>query len=289
MSATMVSSMRTALFAFALLGLAISSPSVACDVQAWGFSQGSPQSDDPDTNAANNESGTDLGAFKRYAGACGMRPASGAISYVGDNSPAGESAYRTRFYAYTGSPSGEVTVFRAFGDNDAKSPVVFEIRYTPAAGTWSVWSGGSSRLTVPNVVANRWYTMEVIYSQGQPLTLVTRTLGVKTTTNTAAPISGLIHSVGLGSFTAVGNTATMYFDSFASTRQSTELGALCRGDANKDLVINIFDVVAATNERLRGTLAAGQPDCNEDGAINVFDNACITSRRLASAVCNING
>jgi hypothetical protein len=282
--------MRNVVSMCLLLALVALSPQAqACDTLAWSFSQGDPQSDDPDTNPANNSSGTDLGAFRRYSGACGMRPASGAISYVGDDSPAGETSYRTRFYVYTGAPAAETTVFRAFPDNGAAGTPVFEVRYNPAAATWSVWSGGSSRLSVPSVAANRWYTMEIVYAQNQPLTLITRTQGVKTTTSTATSLTGLIHSVALGSFTAVGNTASMYFDSFASSRQPADLGALCRGDANKDNNLNVFDTVVATNERVNGVLAAGQPDCNEDGNINIFDTACIVSRRISSASCGIDG
>jgi len=282
--------MRNAVSMCLLLVLAALSPQTqACDTLAWSFSQGAPESDDPDTNPANNSTGTDLGAFRRYAGACGMRPASGAVSYVGDDSPAGETTYRTRFYVYTGAPAGETTVFRAFPDNGAAGTPVFEVRYNPTAATWSVWSGGASRLTVANVVANRWYTMEIVYAQNQPLTLITRTQGAKVTTSTAVALTGLIHSVALGSFTAVGNTASMYFDSFASTRQPAALGALCRGDANKDNLLNIFDAVVATNERINGVIAQGQPDCNEDGNINVFDNACIIGRRLAANTCTVEG
>jgi hypothetical protein len=61
---------------------------------------------------------------------------------------------------------------------------------------------------------------------------------------------------------------------------------VCRGDANKDGNLNVFDTIQIINEGVFGTLAIGQPDCNEDGSVNVFDTICIINRSLASDTCN---
>ena len=268
------------LLAAALLAAIPMSSALACTTANWtapanggGQLGGAPTAGSPPTVA-------------RYSGKCGLAGATG--NFVTNNAPDNESVYRARFYVYT-SNTGTTTVFRATAADNNAGAEVLRVDYTP--GTFSFFQNGAAAGTVTGagVVANRWYAVELSYKAGVANTGFSATVaGNVNFTGSTTPVTAGAGTIGSHSLGAIaGGAGTVRVDAFESTRSAdTAIGRLCRGDANGDGNINVFDTVAITSERVTGTLASGQPDCNEDGAVNVFDTTCAVQLRVNAATCN---
>lgn len=265
------------LLAAALLAAIPMSSAFACTTANWtsvengeGQVTGSPTPGDPGDGVA------------RYSGECGLAGAAGGTNFVTNNAPDAESTYRARFYVYTGS-TGNTTVFRATAADNNAGAEVLRVDYNPPNFVFT--QNGAAAGSVAGIVANKWYSVELLYDAGT--TFSAEVAGNQTFTGSVpagAAGAGTIESHSLGAI--AGGTGTVRVDAFESTRSAdTEIGRLCRGDVNGTQPINIFDRTAVTNEIVNGTLAAGQPDCNEDGAINVFDRTCVTNLILDGGVC----
>ncbi|HET6603803.1 MAG TPA: hypothetical protein VFG21_06245 [Xanthomonadaceae bacterium] len=247
------------------------SHAVACTTGAWASTTGSPIADDPDSNAATNGP-TDNGAVPRYSGQCGLQAAAGGTSFVADDSPAGETIYRARFYVYTGNPGATTKIFSALGGTAVER---FSASYNPSAGSFTFTPSGS----VTGIVANKWYSIEFYYdSAGASTVTVVGNQNTVNSQNVAIGTgTGTVDDIQLGALTAAATANNLRFDEFESTRSTTAaIGRLCRGDANASGNISAGDRSAITGE-LAGTLASGQPDCNEDGIVSASDRSCITA------------
>lgn len=263
------------LLAAALLVALPTSGAMACTITNWNGTG---------TAAAANTGGPS--AIARYSGVCALSVDTG--KYVVDNTPGTEGTYRARFYVLTKAVGGAVTIFKATSADNGGGTAVIEVDYTGSAFSFRQ-NGTTVGAGVSGIQANKWYSIEVFYKAGASFSASVWGAGGSTEVGNVSAASagaGTVGSAVLGVSSGTAATA-LGFDAFESTRsESTAIGRLCRGDANGDNSINVFDTAAVTAERVNGTLATGQPDCTEDGAINVFDTNCVVSLRLASATCN---
>lgn len=264
------------LLAAALLVALPTSGAMACTITNWNGTG---------TAAAANTGGP-AQSIARYSGVCALSVDTG--KYVVDNSPGTEGTYRARFYVLTKAVGGAVTIFKATSADNGGGTAVVEVDYTGSAFNFRQ-NGTTVGAGVSGIQANKWYSIEVFYKAGASFSASVWGAGGSTEVGNVSAASagaGTVGSAVLGVSSGTAATA-LGFDAFESTRsESTAIGRLCRGDANGDNSINVFDTAAVTAERVNGTLATGQPDCTEDGAINVFDTNCVVSLRLASATCN---
>jgi hypothetical protein len=294
------------ILAGAIVALLPLSGAMACTVTAWSANSGNLVVDDPDANAGTNTPET--GHVKRLSGACGLSPASGAASFVTDNSPA-DGVYRARFYFFTGIASGTPRVFEAFTADAGGGTSIFSVTYDTAGGDLDFTAAGTSMQSIP-VVANKWYSVEFFHNTGSPLTATVMgnnsavADGAPLTSTSAGAVAGTVQSVRLGNvsgsaFTFGGtpssnNAFGIAFDEFDSTRSAaTPIGRLCRGDANgnanaalADNDLNVVDASQIVAERLGQSVSPGQPDANEDGIVNVVDASLVVAMRLANKKCN---
>lgn len=275
----------------ALLGM--NAAMAACNTTQWGQgatpppggavvgtpTPGNPTSGDPD------------GVVARYSGQCALR-STAPVNYVQDGLPLAEASFIARFYVYTGVTGGTATVFNALSVGAAVAD--YNILSVDYNGTQFSFKNraGASQFTIP-ATANKWYAVEVKYTRA------TNTVDAKVRGSAGAPeatgtsnqftvdnAADGVDYVQLG-WVSGAATGTIYVDAYES-RRSTDIGRLCRGDANGDLTLNVGDRGAVTTEVLGTALANGQPDCNEDGVINVGDRGCITTRVLAADNCTTN-
>lgn len=264
------------LLAAALLVALPTSGAMACTITNWNGTG---------TAAAANTGGP-AQSIARYSGVCALSVDTG--KYVVDNSPGTEGTYRARFYVLTKAVGGAVTIFKATSADNGGGTAVVEVDYTGSAFNFRQ-NGTTVGAGVSGIQANKWYSIEVFYKAGASFSASVWGAGGSAeigNVSAASAGAGTVGSAVLGVSSGTASTA-LGFDAFESTRsESTAIGRLCRGDANGDNSINVFDTAAVTAERVNGTLATGQPDCTEDGAINVFDTNCVVSLRLASATCN---
>lgn len=271
---------------FALAGI---DAAMACSTTAWantgsgGGEQGNPVEGQPDQG---------VNAVARYSGICGLR-APAAANYVRDVSPAAEPSYRARFYVYTGTTgAGEALVFRA---SDAGNAPKIRVSYDSGAGAFKVYSPAASA-TVPGVLANRWYSVELNFANSGTPGLRYTIRGANSTTPLAndlaiAGVAGtdVIDTADLGWVDNVAGApaGAITTDAFES-RRNTAIGRLCRGDADNNGSYGVQDRIAMTNEILRiqngqtaRALATGQPDCDENGSVGVTDRICVTNFIIA--------
>lgn len=294
------------ILAGALIALLPLGSALACTTSAWTTATGAPVADDPDTNAGTNA--PEAAAVKRYAGRCGLAPASAAPSFVTNDSPAAEGIYRARWYVFTGITTGAPKMFEAFTADAGGGTSIFSATYDRAAGNLTFTAAGT---TVPSIAVqpNKWYSVEVFHQAGQPLTVSVE--GNNTAVVDAAPltstsagaVAGTVGSAQLGNINgaALGfaaapaptNNSGYAVDEFDSTRSATPIGRLCRGDANNDAANNVgdndlsaLDAGAIVSEALNIAVAAGQPDANEDGRVTALDAGLVISMRLANKKCN---
>jgi hypothetical protein len=266
---------------FALVGM---DAAMACSTAAWtntgagGGEVGNPTEGEPD----------DATPVRRYSGRCGLLSNTAAPSFVADVSPAAEPKYRARFYFYTGTTAGEAVVFRAADAGDASK---IRVTYDGAAqqAKFYVGADGTADGTVSNVVRNRWYAVELNFSNASPAELRYTVKGAGSDTPiandvaaTAAPAgTDVIDTAQLGFVAPISaTTGAITTDAFES-RRNTAIGFLCRGNANTDTARNSGDLVAIRNEFLGVALAAGQPDANEDGGVNSGDLVIVRNIFLA--------
>ncbi|MCE3004645.1 MAG: hypothetical protein LW860_18415 [Xanthomonadaceae bacterium] len=255
-----------ALATAALLGLVGAPATFACSIAAWnGTVGGTPVAGRP----------TDATSVPRYSGQCGLRAAASG-SFVADNTPTAEPAFRARFYVYTGLTSGSAVVYRALNASNAEQISVTYNQGSP--GTFSFAIPGATAQTVP-ANTNAWYSIELNWANTGTLSATVR--GAAGTADATASITGgtaggAIDTAQLGwiSGTGVAGARAIVADAYES-RRSTAIGRLCRGDANNDGTRNSGDGISIRNEFLSATLAAGQPDANEDGSVNSGDGIIV--------------
>ena len=240
-----------------------------CSSAAWSGQSGTVQLGEPP-------------AVRRYAGRCGFRVSAETLGHLLDETPSGEPDYSARFAVFTGS-SGLTEIFRA---ENSLSQTVFTLSYDAGNQRISLQSGASSEnMPASSAPANRWVVVALSYSDSGSLQVRTTHRGTAVTSS-AISASGLsVDRVLLGALSEVNGAGTLDFDDFESTRSVELLAGSCRGDANGDTQLNVFDSLQITNERLGQGLAVGQPDCTEDGLVNVFDRVCVTARNLNTEVC----
>lgn len=264
---------RTLLAAALLTALPMGS-ALACTVSAW-TGAGT-------ATTADNAGGPGDG-IARYSGVCGLVVDSG--DYVIDNTPGSEAVYRARFYVLTRATSG-ATIFRATASDDGAGAEVIKVEFNGSA--FSFTQNGTAAGSVPGIVADRWYSIELFYKAND--TFSAEVAGAATFTGSVAPITtgignGTIGSAVLG--VAAGAGTGFGFDAFESTRsETTEIGTLCRCDANGNGDLNIADRLTMNQELTGAVLASGQPDCNEDGQVNIADRLALNTRLLAGDSCN---
>ena len=267
------------LLAAALLVALPTSGAMACTITNW---NGSNTAAAANTGGPTNNPATSIA---RYSGVCGLAVDTG--KYVVDNTPGTEGTYRARFYVLT-KATGTVTIFKASASDNGGGASVIEVDYTGSAFNFRS-NGAAVGSGVAGIQANKWYSIEMLYVSGGNFTASVWGAGgtAEVGNVSGAAGTGTVGSAVLGAVAGSTGAASLGFDAFESTRsETTAIGRLCRGDANADNVINVFDTAAVTAERVNGTLASGQPDCTEDGAINVFDTNCVVALRLASVTCN---
>jgi hypothetical protein len=248
----------------ALLGLSLNVQAQTCTVNNW----------DDQINLADANTGTQSGTNRRYGGPCGLRVAlDGTPRYLTDLSPVGESSYIVRFYAFFSSVAEPTMIFAA---ENIDGDDVVEIWYNGGDLILNVVDTGAvlNDFTVAGIGAG-WHSIELVWNASSEADNILFSVNEEADTLTqTVDTSGIsLHAANLGNL----NSATggsIDFDDFDSRRISRP-GRLLVGDANDDLVVNIFDVQAVGAEVTGGVFAMGQPDCNEDGLINIFDVQCV--------------
>ncbi|MEZ5463863.1 MAG: dockerin type I domain-containing protein [Lysobacteraceae bacterium] len=251
------------------------SGALACTVTQWNGAKTAVDGD------AQGPETAPVGA--RYSGLCALNSASSA-SYVGDNHPVNDPEYTARFYVYTGLTSGSAQVFGAYSADDGSGAVV-DVTYDRDAGSFDFDANGASG-SFAGVQPNRWYSIEIDYSAGTSFAAEVAGAGsdaIQAVTISGTPGATNIESARLGWIAGAG-AGSIRTDEFESTR-GVAIGRLCRGDANADTNLNVFDRTVLTNEILGTSSASGQPDMNEDGAVNVFDRTVLTNAILGAATC----
>jgi hypothetical protein len=265
----------------------------ACNTTQWGQGATSPPGGAVvgTPTPGNPTAGDPDGVVRRYSGQCGLR-STGANNYVQDGLPLAEASFIARFYVYTGVSGGTgANVYNALSVGTSVADYsILSVDFTGTAFAFKN-RAGASVFTIP-AAGNKWYAVEVKYTRA------TNTVDAKVRENTGAEVTGTgntftvdnaadgVDYVQLG---WIGGTATgeIHVDAYES-RRSTDIGRLCRGDANGDLTLNVGDRGAVTTEVLGTALANGQPDCNHDGIVNVGDRGCITTRVLNADNCTAN-
>lgn len=270
-----------------LLGAAVSAALLfaapmasACALTAWTSTNGTPIAGEPD----------DATPVSRYAGRCAMQ-ADAVGDYVVDGTPAGEGEYHVRFYYFTGSLSGQRSIFEGRSASGGSNQPIL-VQHDGTNLTFS--TNGSATTRTVAVEDNRWYAIELVWTAGAgtgSLAITVTGAGSATPLNTPA-ITGVnngsdtIEEARLG-FVAGSGTGTGTFDAFDS-RRTTDPDRLCRGDANGDNVPGAQDRIAMTNEILAfgEPVSPGQPDMNEDGLVSPLDRIAITNAILAFQTCD---
>jgi len=233
---------------------------------------------------------TDATPVPRYSGKCGLL-STGTGQFVIDNTPATEAAYRVRFYVYTGLVSGTATVFQALNNSAAAA---ITVDYNATAGNFAFTTGAGTTNVGGAIVQNRWYAIELSWTNGGNMDINVQ--GNAATTTTAGQIgagpSTNIDSVKLGWVAGAGVTDATHkgivVDAFES-RRATAIGRLCRADANNSGTITAADRSAITAELGASlTLGTGQPDANEDGRVTAGDRSAITALLAINATCADN-
>lgn len=248
----------------------------ACSLAAW-------------TGAVSTATtGEPTAGFSRYSGRCSMR-SSAAAQFVTDNTPTAETTFKARFYFYTGGLAGGPAVI--YQAQNAGGTNIIQVSYDGSLATpqltFSV--NGAATTQTANVAANRYYSIEVRWAAAGTFTALVKGGGLPavTTVNISGFTGGVIDTARLGWISGgslPGGTTTPFFDEYDS-RRTSDIGNLCRGDANNDGVYGSADRVLMTNEILGTSLATGQPDMNEDGAIGSGDRVLVTNAILAATPC----
>ncbi len=261
----------------------------ACSVDAW--------------SVRNNVTAADAGdpstGFKRYSGRCGLR-VNAANKFVQDNTPNNETSYRARFYFFTADVSGgEIDIFQAKAQGGTN---IIRVTHDGSLLRFYVNTGGAAQQVT--VQDNKYYAIEMAWAAGttSPATTGTFTATVKGAGSAAA--------AGTANFTGLANAAdsitdarlgvmngtptfaggsSYFFDEFDS-RRTTDPGRLCRGDADNNNAVNVFDIGAMVPEIQQpanpAVLTQGQPDFDENGSVNVFDVGAMVPAIQANTQCS---
>lgn len=202
-------------------------------------------------------------AQRRLEGSCSLGTSSG--QFVTDDTPNAEATYQARFYVFTG---GTGKVFSATTENGGAGTEVIGVSYN---GTQFTFSGATGVAPI-TATAQRWYSVNVTHVSGQPFSVSVQGAGA------ATPVTGsgtsATATVGSASLGMIGTgTGTFQTDAFESTRSTTPIPRLCRGDTNGDSNRNIQDAIRIRNEFNNPSTSSttGQPDYNEDGSVNIQD------------------
>lgn len=256
----------------------------ACNTTQWG--QGSPTGG---AVVGAPLAGDPVAGVKRYSGLCGLR-STAAGQYVQDGLPSAEPSFIARFYVYTGVTGGTATVFRAISDQAGTPDNVISVEFNGTAFDFKNRLGASGGTLA--AAPNKWYAVELKWARTtgnldvkvQGSAASTGLTGAFTGYSVETPASHGIDMIQLGFIdgTATGQISVDAYES----RRSTDIGRLCRADANGNGTVNAADRSIITAE-LGGTLASGQADCNEDGNVNAADRSCVTNLlSLGVGTCN---
>ncbi len=200
---------------------------------------------------------------RTYEGVCSLRTAAG--QFVTDNTPSAEATYQARFYVYT---SGNGKIFSATTANSNGGTEVVGVSYN---GTAFTFSGATGVAPIP-AAPNAWHSVTLTHVSGGAFSVSVQGNGAATpTTGAGTSATASVSSASLG-FIGAG-TGTFDLDAFESTRSTTPIARLCRGDTNGDGARNITDAIRARNQFVSGgaSPAGGQADINEDGSVNITD------------------
>lgn len=185
-------------------------------VRPWGWSAAS-------TNTAAR---LNVSATAALAGTLGLQAQGNNTNYVQYNFPATQPAtatYDARFYFRpNGNSSTGKDILSAATSNNFGT-TLFRVRYRLSAGVPQVQIqvGGTANATWTNILGGTSNNqIEVVWQSGTSLQLYVN--GVLSQTLPTAN-TGSVAAVRLGSATATGSAALMYFDAFASKRTATPL------------------------------------------------------------------
>lgn len=252
-----------------IIGLSLGFSAHACTTDGWlGGTSGLPDNGDAGSPPA----------LSRYSDLCSLAVTD--ASWVQSPS-ASDTRYIGRFYVYPNlTGTGSVDLLAAYSD-DAGASLLFKIAYDGSQFTFdaSGATGGSSSVTAKS----GWNLIEFEYnSDGNFNYWLNETWDFDTLAYTTGPTdtfasgTGTVDSVRLGAPNGMGGTlaGTIYYDAYEAHR-TTNVGALIRGDANKDGAVNTGDIGTVITEFFAAGLSTGTPDCNEDGLVNTGDIGCI--------------
>jgi len=215
----------------------------------------------------------------RYKGLCSYQAAT-SNAFVTDDTPNAEATFQVRFSVFTG---GSGKVFSATTENGNAGTEVIGVSYN---GTAFTFSGATGVSPIP-AASGRWHTLVLTHVSGQPFSVAVQGAGATTpTTGTGTSATATVGSASVGFIgTATGVTR---IDEYESTRSTTPIPFLCRGDANNDGTRNVVDVIQVRNEAAAPTvsLTQGTPDFNEDGQVNVVDVIQIRNQAAAAPACS---
>ena len=249
----------------ALLGFSINAQAQTCTIANW----------DGATALAAANAGTQGATNRRYGGPCGLRvPMDGTARFLTDNSPAAESTYIARFYAFLDNAGTDaVILFADAGDN-------VEVWYNvPNAGDITLnvvdASANNNFLTFASV-GSGWHSIEFAWESSATANIAFSVNGAADATATLDTSGISLSSVSLGNLNNNATGTSIDFDDFDSRRISRP-GRLLVADANGDGVITGGDLTSLVNELLGSSFAVGQPDCNEDGSITGGDLTCLVN------------
>lgn len=262
----------------------------ACNTTQWG--QGSVTAVVGTPTAGNPTTGDADGVVRRYSGQCGLRAVAPA-NYVQDGLPSAEPNFIARFYVFAGVTGGTAKVFNAL--NTAAAGSTFSVDWNGTGFDFKTGAGATAfTIAAPGVAPfnNKWYAVELKYTDSTD-TVSAKVKGNATGAEATGSAAGFtVAGPDTVQFGFVSGTATgeIHVDAYES-RRSTDIGRLCRGDANADLSRNSADLITIRNEILTAgvTLGTGQVDCNEDGSILSSDQICVRNMVLAgnAALCTV--
>ena len=285
----------------ALLGTAVAAALMfgaqsasACAIAAWSSATGLSAAD----------TGLPGAGFSRVLGECSLKVSNSDGTngrFVVDTTPAAETAYRARFYYFTGDISGTAPIFQARSTGGTN---MIQVTHS-AAGQLTFTAANGPVAQNITVLDNRYYSIEINWSAaagtGTFGATVSGASGAATTNAVAGTFSfsnlsnsaDRIEEIRLGLIGgSVTSTAPVFFDEFDS-RRTTSPGLLCRGDAGggaggaPDGTIGSADRILITNEILAtNAQPKGYPDASQDGITGSADRIAVTNMILASTTCN---
>ncbi len=258
----------------------------ACAISAWSSATGITAADTGQPDAG----------FKRYSGKCGLRVSNATTPrFMEDITPSNEKAFQVRFYYFTGNTSGAADIFQARNTGGTN---IIRVQHDGTSLIFNVNGNGTAQTTAVN--DNAYYSIELAWTAATVAapatgTMTGRVRGAGSLVPFNINFTGLSNSadgidtarIGLIAGTPT-VTAPVFFDEYDS-RRTTAPGRLCRGDANGDGNLNVFDIGAMVPEIQAplnpAVVTSGQPDANEDGTINVFDIGVMVPLITANTPC----